>query len=387
MQILSGHDHEPPVFVGPGRIEIRSSTAIEYTVYAKATDDGDAVRRLNRARENPYETFDQFRLVATDYQGVEWAGGWTTPEVKGLPKVGWPLSGSVQGLTTNVSGAWVSPDSSVELVFHPKLWLPMEKAMVTVTAVDGEEVLRRHSAGQQVVDVLGTSIRFFYSPSDDSLWATAKTSSQLQHPHAEYWLAESLRVLLGQLIYPRLVARNFGDGSAFVSLLPSPRRFQNSGIASLIGGDALGAGAAFWEQYASYLTLVAEARDQGGHPNFESHPVSRFYEEIIQATQGSRWVLCMTLASSAEGLAKMMMGPRDRKVDTFLKKLVKRGVLLDDHQKSWTAVRHQVMHGVLVSPWATKEEDERLRSLADLVHRLTRELVRLRTGGTQMQAP
>lgn len=230
------------------------------------------------------------------------------PGGEGAPEGwGWPLSGTLDSLTTDVSGPWVSPESSVELLFHPKVWLPMDKAMVTVTSVDGEEVLRRHSAGQQVVDVLGTSVRFFYTPSCDALWATAETSSQLPHPHAENWFGEPLRVLLGQLIYPRLVARNFGDGTAFVCLRPSPRRFPDSGIASLFGLDVLGAGSAFWDEYVRYLALVAEARDEKGNPNFQPHPVTRFYEEVIQATQGSRWVLCMTLASSAEGIARMMI--------------------------------------------------------------------------------
>ena len=94
----------------------------------------------------------------------------------------------------------------------------------------------------------------------------------------------------------RLVARNFGNGSAQVWLRPSPRHFTNSGIVSLIEGDALGAGTEFWELYASLLKLIAEDRDEKGHPNFEPHRITRFYEEIIQATQGSRWVQCLTIA-------------------------------------------------------------------------------------------
>lgn len=88
MHLLSGRDHELPIFVGPSHIDIKSSTAIDFTMFAAPTDDGDAFRRLVRARENPHEVFDQFRLVATDYEGTEWACGWTRPELKGIPKVG-----------------------------------------------------------------------------------------------------------------------------------------------------------------------------------------------------------------------------------------------------------------------------------------------------------
>jgi hypothetical protein len=384
-------------------------------MFATPTDGGDAFQRLVRAMENPYEIFDQFRLFATDYQGTEWACGWTLPTFKGLPKVGWPLTGNLKSLVTHASGHWVSTESSVELVFRPKFWLPMDKAMVTITSIDSEEIERRHSPGQQTVNVLDSEIKFFYTPSEDSLWVTTLTSDKLRHPFAENWIGEPLRVLLGQLAYPRLVARNFGNGTAQVWLRPSPPHFSDSGLASLIGGDALAAGAEFWELYSSLLILIAEARDEKGHPNFEPHRITRFYEEIIQATQGSRWVQCLTIASVGEGLARMLMHPDERRSDfaekdigslntcvaawegdkglqnriladiaragertvgKYLRDLVQRGILEKGYERAWSAIRNAVMHGNLVSPWATEEEDLRLLDLADLVHRLTRKLLR-----------
>src|SRR2546421_11361866 len=151
MRLLSGHDHEPPVFVGSGHIDIRSSTVIDFTMFASPVDDSDAFRRLVRARENPYEVFEQFRLCATDYEGTDWACGWTCPTFKGMPRVGWPLTGRLNSLETQASGPWVSTDSGVELVFQPKLWLPMDKAMVSITSIDGEEIESRRSAGQQTI--------------------------------------------------------------------------------------------------------------------------------------------------------------------------------------------------------------------------------------------
>jgi len=415
MRLLGGYDHEPPIFFGPGHIDIRNSTTIEFTLFATPTDVREAFRRLANARENPYEVINQFRLFATDYQGNEWACGWTRPELKGFPQIGWPLTGRLDSMVTRASGPWVSTDSSVELVFHPKIWLPMEKAMVTVTSVDGTEIRRSHSAGEQTIQVLDSEIRFFYTPSGESLWVTAKTSGKLRHPYLENWLGEPLRVLLGQLIFPRLIARNLGDGTAQVWLRPSPSLFINSAIASLVGGDPLGAGAEFWELYASFLTLVSEDRDKKGQPNFQSHRITRFYEEIIQATRGSRWVLCLTLASVGEGLAKMLMRPAERKSDfeeknieslktivagwegderlrgriladiaraaersvgRYLRDLVQRGVLKESSERAWSSIRHAVMHGNLVTPWATEEDDKRLLDLADLVHGLTRELMR-----------
>jgi hypothetical protein len=122
----------------------------------------------------------------------------------------------------------------------------------------------------------------------------------------------------------------------------------------------------------------------------------------------------MTLASTAEGLAKMLLRTHSQKRDftdddikslkdvidawtgntqlrkrvlnlfaflrepgiaNYLRDLVKRGVLLKNNAQAWSDVRNAVMHGSLVSPWATEEEDARILALADLVHRLTRTLI------------
>jgi hypothetical protein len=421
MRLLRGRDHEPPTFAGSGHIDIKSPRAIDFTIFAEAVDGSDAFRKLVRAHENPYEILDQFRLFATDYEGNEWACGWTRPKPKGTPRIGFPLTGSLESLVTQASGALVSTESSVELVFQPKIMLPTDKSMLSISLIDEVEIQRTWAPGEHSVRVLDSEIKFFYPPSDDSLWVTAKTSDKLPHPYAENWIGEPLRVLLGQLVYPRLVARNFGNGTAQVWLKSSPGHFSNSAIASLVEGNPWKAGSEFWDLYGKLLTMIAEARDGQGHPNFEPHEITRYYHELIQATQGSRWVLCMTLAGAAEGLARMLMPPDERKSDfgendleslkrtiqtwegseqlrsrvlswfgflqeksvgSYLGTLVKRGVLKAESERAWKAVRNAVMHGELVSPWGTEKEDERLRSLAELVHSLTRELIREKSDAT-----
>ena len=38
MRLLSGHDHEPPVFLGSGHIDIRSLTNIDFTMFATPSE-------------------------------------------------------------------------------------------------------------------------------------------------------------------------------------------------------------------------------------------------------------------------------------------------------------------------------------------------------------
>jgi hypothetical protein len=419
---LLGRDFEPPVFTGSGHIDIKSSTVIEYTMFAQpiASSD-DAFRRLLRAQENPYEIVDQFRLVATDYDGTEWTCGWTQPSVKGIPRTGWPLTGKLNSLLTIDSSNSISQESGVELAFDGDLALPMDKVMLTVSSVEGKEVHRSWRQAEHTLNVLNSEIKFFYPPGQNSLWVTAKTSDKLPHPFVERWIAEPLRILLGQLIYPRLRARNLGNGRAQVWLSPSPQPFHGSSIASLLSVDPVLLKSKFWELYTALLTIVAEARGQNGQLNLESNSVTRYYEEIIQATRGSRWVLCMTLASVAEGLTNLLMRPEDRgsefndddirdlrkvikdwngctklkdrvlgwfswlgekSVASYLRLLVTHGVLKTEHERAWSDLRNAVMHGKLVSPWGTKEEDERFAALIDLVHNLTYELIRRNSEST-----
>lgn len=377
MRIL-GRDYARPAFTGPGHIDIRSETDLEFTMYATPSDGLYAVRQVEQARKNRYDASVQFVLIATDYRGTEWHCGWTHPEFKTLPHTNCLLTGRLDSLMTLAKGTWVSPISSIELVFSPHLWVPMNEPMVTVTTVDNVEIDREYAPGRQIVQVLDSELNFFYKRSSDSLWLTAKTTDRLRHPFAENWVCEPLRILLGQRVYPRLVARNFGDGTAHVWLRRSLRQLPALGVVSLLEDNSATMKKEFWQLYSNLLRLIA-MDGSSGSPDIKPHPITRFYEELIRAGEGSRWVFSMTLSSVAEGLVRMLTPCNPRaKIDTHLKTLVRQKVIGEEHQHSWTRVRHAVMHGHLVSPWGSEEEDQQINQLIDLVHRLTRRLIQTR---------
>jgi len=314
MEIL-GPDHEPPVFTGPGHIKIGADTKISFFMHGTPRDGSDAFRRIVQARKNPYEIRHQFRVNAVGYDGTEWSGGWTKLTAGKERGDVWQLSGPIERLHTYAEGAGVSKSSNVELVYDRPLRLPIPMNMVNTVYRDGKEVLWSRSYGTKTLEVIDTTIEFYCAADRKHVWAVAETSLTFPHPYLENWVSEPLNLLLGEVVYPRLLARNFGDGKAFIVLAPSSGQPANSLTANILREDPLGAEERFWTLYRDLLMVVAMAKDANGHSNFEAHPLTRYYWEIIQATTGTNWVLCMTLASVVEGIVKMMFSEAERKSD------------------------------------------------------------------------
>ena len=63
-----------------------------------------------------------------------------------------------------------------------------------------------------------------------------------------------------------------------------------------------------------------------------------------------------------------------RSMASFLRELANRGAIENRHAAAWNKMRNNVMHGNLVVPWSSQEEDETIIALAELVHTLTREI-------------
>jgi hypothetical protein len=380
---LIGHDHEPPLVVGTGEVRMTSSMDFAFTLTGTPADIGYALSAVNRPQKEPYDALARCRLVGVDGEGVSWAGGYTIPRVEnGDPA--WMFTGEIDSLVTNDQSSTASRQASTELIFlvPPEHLMALAMARFTRTDQVGGESHRKH-----VMEVLGSNIQFAYDASASTLSITASHSANLPATFTDNWLSEPLRIMFGQLIYPRLVARNFGDGRACVWVRPSPGLIRAARWAALWNGYGLKDKEAFWSRYAELLGLIALARDENEHPNFEPHKVTRLYEECIQAARGSRWVWALTFASSIEALVKMLIpkdtkptkaeaeaiaalvkhisvGPgekrlkqiavnavhRDAKITTIkaLRELRTAGVITDEQLSAWETIRHAVMHGDLL---------------------------------------
>lgn len=119
MQVI-GYDHEEPLFVGPGHISITSRTGMEFVMHGKPIDEKKAHERLFRAFENPFVNLDQLRVMAVDYEGVEWNCGWVDVRIGDTAQGIWRLSGNIQVIMTKASGTRVQAEASIEVVYDAK---------------------------------------------------------------------------------------------------------------------------------------------------------------------------------------------------------------------------------------------------------------------------
>lgn len=416
---LLGRDHAPSIVAGSGEVRMESPTDFTFTLTGSPSDVKYALAETNRQKENPYDGLARFRLVGTDTAGVNWAGGYTVPQIE-VRSAAWTFTGEIEGLITDDKSATVSHQAGAELIFLLRVGDPMSLHLARYVRTDppGEDSRREHT-----VDILGSSVRFVYEPSTSTLSITASHSPDFSAPFAENWLGEPLRILFGQPIYPRLVARNLGDGKASVWIRRSPGLVRGARWAALWEEkDRSPDNSAFWSTYTQLLNLVARDRGKDGYPNFEANKVTRLYEECIYASRGSRWVWALTFASSIEALTKMLIakedpptsdkaeaisteanavaivtehieaGPGEDRLKQIAIRSLKRsteistiralrglkaaGVITGTQLSAWETTRNAVMHGSLVSPYSTKEEDTRLLALAAMMHALTRELIR-----------
>jgi hypothetical protein len=218
------------------------------------------------------------------------------------------------------------------------------------------------------------------------------------------------------MVFPRLVARNLGDGRAIVVVSKCPGLISTGGWAAFWRWNGLPQNREnFWRRYAELLTVIARARGEDGHPNFEAHKITRLYAEVAQAAHGTRWVWALTFASCIEALANMLEPPgrarpddageedsslikhintwvgdgrlkeiavnavgRALKTTTIdgLRRLKAGDTITADQLRAWELIRNAVTHGRLVSPYSSEEEDRKLLVLAEMMHALTLEILR-----------
>lgn len=401
---LLARDPESVLAEGSGEIEVLADSGFRYHMVGKPPDLGHSLRALHRLRANDYEVRNHFRLEVTDDAGLEWQGGWTVPTIR-EDGGSWLLSGSIDLLSRDTFGPQTEqPATEVRFLIpqeHPaREYLPM---------IFAETPTYPSAAPTFVLEVLGTPVAFSFDEEELVLSVSAPTSPSLSPPFAENWLGEPLRILFGQPVYPRLLERQLPGGRSALSVRRVVRWRRHSSWTGLwMENGQLVSASRFKELYCRLLSFVAKAG------SFESSTLTEFYEHVSDAADSSKWVLALTLASSIEGLGRMLV-PRNsirpdadpsaieslvehisrwrgldrlkgtainavRRADVSsmragLLRLAGEGVGTRKQVASWENVRNRVMHGELVSPYSSKRDDRVLSDLAGLLHALTTAVV------------
>ncbi|MBZ9650334.1 hypothetical protein K9B33_22645 [Sphingobium sp. 3R8] len=411
MELLAG-DHEPSIVQGRGEILLGSPRSFEYTLYGKPTDIAYTLKQMLRQRENRYDGLKRFRLIATADDGTEFAAGWTIPRVE-TDNEEWMFTGECEGLMIDDPTVAPSQHGATEVRFI----VPRQhRASLFFAHFVTTAKLNGGLQPEYELDLGEATLRFSFDAKTDMLTIRTIGSQMLPLTYTENWLGEPLRILFGQLIFPRLVARSFPKGGAMVRVGPAPAWHLESNWAGLWQEEDVTGKDRFWQLYADLLRHVAKAGQ------FEGHKITKLYEEVIQASRGSRWVWALTFASSIEGLIRML-APRGSKrddaeheaigaiakhiaswkaphlpkatVDRFrsiatgavhraseatpryvLSKLKAAKVIEQSQIDAWEKIRNEVMHGSLISPYSSEEDDAILLALSSLLHALTREVVR-----------
>ncbi|SDF02516.1 hypothetical protein SAMN05216337_104291 [Bradyrhizobium brasilense] len=383
---------------------MQSLADLSYEFRASSIDFKALMSAMRYQRENSYDAIARMRLEGVDADGVSWACGYTVPYRWNLNEG--RFEGELQSLICDDASETAARISSTELIYSVDRHHPLALAMGGTRT-------------EKNIDMLGSTITFSYDRQAACVKITAPHSEQLPPTYTERWLVEPFRIMFGQPAMPRLYARNLGGRSIIcVSTVPQVKNAVWSAFWRWGDSNAVD----FFECYSQFLNLVALARDDRGHPSFEPHPITRFYDELGQVALGSRWVMALTLASASEGLIKLLRptkptasnkekemkernekealiqvieqseaserlrGTATRAVRYFsfdsettadsLRRLKGKSVVTSAQLAAWNQIRHSVMHGTLISPFSHEEEDKKLSDLVELVHALTRELVR-----------
>lgn len=411
---LHGADHAPPIVVGTGEISVLTSTEFGYTIRGKPNDNCYALTSLRRIDADPYDGALRARLTVVTQDGLKLDGGWTIPKVHLEEDGQWVFTGEIDSLSCDENGTF-SPGTKVIYLLPQQHWSRIIFRCFFPPTANGE--LQKKN-----LVVLGSEVTLTLDDDADLLIIDAPESQFLIPAFAENWLGEPLRILFGQLIFPRFVLRQ-SEKWSMAWVRPSPcwkRDSDGCGLWQWPNDSANCNG--FWETYRQLLALVVSARDKNsGNPNFEEHKLTGLYREIIQGSSSSRWVRALIYASAAEALLNMLglvgnsrtdivaadlekltetvtefneyigkwggcpdpVKPAQNAASRLLKMspiqslrhLRDTGGITQTEYNAWNNLRQRVMHGSLVSPYSSKEEDELFINLAGLFRVLTQRLL------------
>ena len=399
---------------GTGRILLDKAGDFNFEFKGKATDLKELDEFVWYHRRHPYDGLARLRLTVVDSSGRKLHCGYTSPEAFDLDKnADLKCSGAFEGLMLDAP-CFAEIGSEILIVVPERHWL--SELLPLLFPPPDMNGLSKHS-----LTLMGSSLDFEYGRKSRTLAIGVTGGDAFPQTYAETWLSEPLRMMLGQLAFPRIIVRANPD-RALVTISQIRGWHRQGNLFSMLDPvAAVEKPNHFFELYASLLRFVATARNSDGKPNFDRHPLTIFCEELAQAMRGSRWIMTLTLASAVEGALDLLFpsGSRDETVKSVelkdlkahidrwtghpssttesilsLKNLAKQGVgraadltamkrlrllaarkiVSADEVDAWDTVRNKVAHGKVFSPFSSEENDKLVINLMILFRRIASQI-------------
>ncbi|EJT04435.1 hypothetical protein [Rhizobium sp. CCGE 510] len=398
--MLIGSDEQGELLNGEGHVEFPDDETIVYHMRGTSDDIQTLLSRRVSSDRDRYDARLGFRLQCVGADGAVFGSAWHIPHLR-------PSEAGDGFLicTGEVRGFWIDEPLPVAAMNST------EVAVHIQSASELDFSLHHLVRSGRTVHVFGEEIRFLYDRPHGTLWATVGGSGRFRFPFAENWLVEPFRILFAQLVYPRLIARNDGNGRAAVSVRTTSSFLPNTRWITLWSNDTRYTDCdGFWALYASILAFVVRSHEGAEDPDLDSTIVTELYEQIVLATQGSRWVWAMVIASSIENLLTKLMPEhgvnpsakladlealsghvrawqgdanlRNSLLDTLARRrnlspknvltAMKRARIISKGEfDAWEGLRNKSMHGNPISDYASSEADATMHELASLLHKVT----------------
>lgn len=394
---------------GSGKLVLDEYGDFHFELNGRAANPGQLAQFVTEQRRNPYDGLARFRLVVTDASGQELHCGFAVTETLKASGELVVCSGRAEGLSL-YAPSFSTVGTEILLLIPERHWL--NNALAVSFPSPDEFGMRRYS-----MEIAGSLLEFEYERTTQTLTISIGGNEIFPQTYTEGWLSEPLRMILGQLAFPRIIVRSNPDRA--MVMIPQIRRWHNEGdhYSLLDPAATLEDATLIFELYGELLEFVANARDENGNRNFDRHPLTQFYEELAQAMRGSRWIMTLTLASAVEGALNLLF-PADsydetvniaeleslkRHIDDWvghsgstkaslaalkdrakgavsytaeltaikrLRLLAGQKKIATDEVGAWEKVRHKVAHGNIFSPFSSKENDQLILSLMSLFRRI-----------------
>jgi hypothetical protein len=343
-------DHCPPIYRGPGVLKSGKDGKITFRMHNQIAADALALSSLQRIKPGGgIEPSQHVRIVAEDYQDVDWTGAWSLPRKHYARGDNSVISGEFDQLTTRIPKMKGDKRKNLtEIVYGHTLDLPLTK-WIESTQRRGRKVIRKEfRAIQHDLDFKGSKVSILESEDGERSHVTAKGRLGFRPPHAEIWLADAIVFLTARLRYPRLWIRYFED-SALIFLRDAPSD-SRSGMPPPLGGFPM---AELWELFTLYLAECEREQKLG------SVEISRWVHEMIIASTGTVQAFVLSLALCIENVIGQLLDelgvePADKDQLRHLR----------DHVSQWkgdSSMRERALG--LLTMLATKSVKEGLRRL------------------------